>query len=176
MPYKRIIVVTTYHLGADNLWDIWEPLVLKHSFDVLPVLRKAYSSECFCFLVFILKFGKSQFHIPNVGNVRTVLSYLTLKKVPELVELGKNNCSAYEDLIERGELTRVDQKARYFGQQELQAVQDLDVLGAKGLFLFCTLWRVLRQDIGSSVSLTLTIVDLEVVVREFLSPADLSWA
>ena len=55
-------------------------------------------------------------------------------------------------------------------------VEDFDVLGIESFFLFCTLLRVLRQGISSSVSLTLTIIDLKVVTREFLSPADLSGA
>ena len=41
MPYKKIIVLMTYHLGADDLWDIWEPLVLEHSLNVLSIFRKA---------------------------------------------------------------------------------------------------------------------------------------
>ena len=52
-------------------------------------------------------------------------------------------------------------------------VQDFDVLGAEGFFFLCTLLRVLRQSISNLVSLALTIVDLEVIAREFLSPADL---
>ena len=52
-------------------------------------------------------------------------------------------------------------------------MQNLDVLRSEGVFLFSTPLRVLRQDIGSSVSLALVIIDLEVVMREFLSPADL---
>ena len=55
-------------------------------------------------------------------------------------------------------------------------VQDFDILGIEGFFLFCTSLKVLRQGISSSVSLALTIVDLEVVAREFLGPADLSGA
>ena len=55
-------------------------------------------------------------------------------------------------------------------------MQDLDVLCSEGLFLLSTPLRVLRQGIGSSVSLALTIIDLEVVTREFLSPADLPGA
>ena len=57
MPCKKIIVVTTYHLGADNLWDIWELSLLEHSFDFFPALRKIFSSQNFYFFVFILKFG-----------------------------------------------------------------------------------------------------------------------
>ena len=112
MPCKKIIVVTTYHLRVDDLWDIWESSVLKHSLDILSLLRKICSSEFLCFLVFVLQFGQLQSHISDVGNVRTVSSYLALKGVLELVELGKDSCSAYEDLIEREELTWVDQKTR----------------------------------------------------------------
>ena len=55
-------------------------------------------------------------------------------------------------------------------------MQDFDVLCSEGLFLFCTSLRVSRQGISSSVSFALTIIDLEVVTREFLGPADLSGA
>ena len=55
-------------------------------------------------------------------------------------------------------------------------MQDFDILGAKDFFLLCTLLRVSRQGISSPVSLALTIVDLEVVAREFLGLADLSGA
>ena len=78
--------------------------------------------------------------------------------------------------MERGELTRVNRKARYFGQQELQVVQDLDVLVAKVFFLFCTLLRVLRQGISSFVSLALMIVYSEMVTKKFLGLADLPGA
>ena len=55
-------------------------------------------------------------------------------------------------------------------------MQNLDVLRLEGFFLLSTLLRILRQGIGSSVSLVLTIIDPKVVTREFLSPADLSGA
>ena len=55
-------------------------------------------------------------------------------------------------------------------------MQDFDVIGAEGFFFFCILLRVSRQGISSCVSLALTIVDLEVVPREFLGPLDLSGA
>ena len=55
-------------------------------------------------------------------------------------------------------------------------VQDFNVLGVEGLFFLCISLRLSRQDISSSVSLALTIDDLEVVVREFLGPADLPGA
>ena len=55
-------------------------------------------------------------------------------------------------------------------------MHNLDVLRSEGVFLLSTPLRVLRQGIGSSVSLALTIVDSEVVTRELLGPADLSGA
>ena len=55
-------------------------------------------------------------------------------------------------------------------------MQDFDVLCSEGVFFLTVLLGVSRQGIGSSVSLALTIVDSEVVTREFLGPADLSGA
>ena len=55
-------------------------------------------------------------------------------------------------------------------------MQDFDVFGAEDVFFLKTLLGVLKQGISSSVSFALTIVDLEVVAREFLGPADLSGA
>ena len=55
-------------------------------------------------------------------------------------------------------------------------MEDFDLLGPKNLFLLSTLLRISRQDISSFVSLALTIIDPEVVTREFLSPVDLSGA
>ena len=59
MSCKRIIVVTTYHLGADDLWDIWESSVLELSLDIFPALRKASSSQSFCVFVVGLQLGES---------------------------------------------------------------------------------------------------------------------
>ena len=78
---------------------------MKHSLDMLPVHRKACSSECFCFLVFVLKFGQPQSHTSNFDNIKTILSYFAFEKVSELVELGKNSHSTYEDLVERADVT-----------------------------------------------------------------------
>ena len=58
------------------------------------------------------------------------------------MQLGKDSCFAYEDLMEEKELTQIKlacRKARYIGQKRLQAVQNLDILGAEGLFFLCTL-------------------------------------
>ena len=174
MPCKWIIVVTTYHLGTDDFSDVWEASVLEHSLDVFPLFRKTPKSERFCFLIIILKFGEPQSYASDVGNVGTVSSYLALEGVPESVELGKNSRATYLDLVERRKLTRC--KARYFGQQGLQTVQDFHVLGSKSLFLLSTPLRVSRQGVSSSICLALVVIDLEVITRKFLSPADLSGA
>ena len=55
-------------------------------------------------------------------------------------------------------------------------MQNLDVLCPKDLFFSSTLLRVLKQGIGSSVSLALMIVNLKLVMRMLLGPADLSGA
>ena len=78
--------------------------------------------------------------------------------------------------MERKELTQIElayQKPRHFGQQRMQVVQDFNILGLEDFFFLCTLLRVLRQGINSSVCLTPTIVDLKVITRELLSLADL---
>ena len=55
-------------------------------------------------------------------------------------------------------------------------MQNLDVLRLEGLFVLSNPLRVLKQGIGSFVSLVLIIIDLEMVTRKFLSLADLSGA
>ena len=55
-------------------------------------------------------------------------------------------------------------------------MQDFDVLCLEGIFLLCIPLGISRQDISSSVSLVLTIVDSKVIMRELLGPADLSGA
>ena len=52
-------------------------------------------------------------------------------------------------------------------------MQDFDVLCSEGVFFLSIPLGVSRQGISSSVSFALTIIDLEVVTREFLGPADL---
>ena len=54
--------------------------------------------------------------------------------------------------------------------------QNFDVLVLEGLFFLCTLLRVLRQGVSSSISFALTIINLNVVKEEFLGLADLSKA
>ena len=177
MTCKKIIMITTYYLEANDLWDIWVPLILEYSFDIFPVLRKVCrASKKFCFFVVFLQLEKSQSHTSNIG-IKTFKSYFVLEKVLKLAQLGKISRSAYENLIEKWEMTWLAcQKARYSSQWGLQAVQDFDILGAEGLFFFYTLLKVSRQDISSLVSLTLIIINLEVVTREFLGPANLTRA
>ena len=55
-------------------------------------------------------------------------------------------------------------------------IQDFDILGSEGLFLFCTLLKVLKQDISSFFCLALTIIIWRVITKEFLSLAALSGA
>ena len=55
-------------------------------------------------------------------------------------------------------------------------MHDFDVLCLEGVFFLSVPLGVSRQGINSSVSFTLTIIDSEVVTREFLGPADLSGA
>ena len=43
----------------------------------------------------------------------------------------------------------------------------------EGVFFLCTSLKVSRQGISSFVNLALMIIDLDVVMREFLGPADL---
>ena len=59
MPCKRVVVVMIYHFKVDDLWDIWKPSVLKHSLNVLLVLRKALSSQYFCLFIIVLQLGES---------------------------------------------------------------------------------------------------------------------
>ena len=55
-------------------------------------------------------------------------------------------------------------------------MQDFDVLCSEGVFFLNVPLRVSRQGISSSVSFALTIIESEVVTREFLGPADLPGA
>ena len=52
-------------------------------------------------------------------------------------------------------------------------MQDFDVLCSEGVFFLSVPLGVSRQGISSSVSFALTIIDSEVVTREFLGPANL---
>ena len=53
-------------------------------------------------------------------------------------------------------------------------MEDYFVFGTEGLFFLSIPLRILKQSIGNSICLALTVIDLEVVMRKFLSLADLS--
>ena len=55
-------------------------------------------------------------------------------------------------------------------------MENFDVFGSKNLFFLCTVLRVSRQGISGSISLVLTIINLKVVIKKFLSQADLPGA
>ncbi len=55
-------------------------------------------------------------------------------------------------------------------------MEDLGVLISESFFLGLTSLREARQGISRSISLSLTIIDSEVVLREFLGSADLTRA
>ena len=94
--------MTTYHLRTNDIWDVWETLVLKYPLDIFSNFWKTYRFERFYFFVIILKFGEPQSHAPDIGNIRTFWSYLALEGIPKLLELEKNICFIYEDLLEGG--------------------------------------------------------------------------
>ena len=54
---KKIIMVTTHHFGAHDLWDIQEPLILEHFLKIFSTLRKVLSSQRFCFFVVVSQLG-----------------------------------------------------------------------------------------------------------------------
>ena len=84
MPCKRIIVVTTYNLVADDFWDIWEPSILEHSFNFFPAFRKASSSHRFCLFVVVLQLGEPQTYGTNVDSVRALSTQFGSERIPEL--------------------------------------------------------------------------------------------
>ena len=51
-------------------------------------------------------------------------------------------------------------------------MQNFDLLGSMGLFFFCTLLRISRQGVSSSICLAPIIIHSKVVTKEFLSPVD----
>ena len=139
---------------------------------IFPVFRKIFRFECFCFLVIILKFRESQSHTSNISNIGKISSFFVLKKVLELVKLGKNSCFAYKDLVMKKELIYF--KARYFGQQRLQIVQDFHVFGLKSFFLLSIPLKILRQGVNSTICLILVVINSEVVIKKVLNLVDLS--
>ena len=55
-------------------------------------------------------------------------------------------------------------------------MQDFDIFGLESLFFFSTLLKISRQGVSNSICFALTVINLKVVTREFLSLADLSKA
>ena len=55
-------------------------------------------------------------------------------------------------------------------------IEDFDIFDIEGLFFLNTLLKISRPGICSSVLFVLIVINLEVVTRKFLSPADLSRA
>ena len=55
-------------------------------------------------------------------------------------------------------------------------VQDIDILCSEGLFFLSILLKILKQGIGSSICFALIIIDFKMVLRKFLSSANLSGA
>ena len=64
-------------------------MILEHSLDVFSALRRASNSQYFCLFVVVLQLKESKVHTSDTG-VRTVLSYVALEVVPELIELEKD--------------------------------------------------------------------------------------
>ena len=52
-------------------------------------------------------------------------------------------------------------------------VQDFDIFCLESLFFLRTLLKISKQGISSFVSFALIIIDLKMVMREFLGPANL---
>lgn len=53
-------------------------------------------------------------------------------------------------------------------------MKDLDILIFGSFFLSLTSLKEVKQDLSSSISLFLIIINLKVILREFLGPADLA--
>ena len=77
-------MVTTYDLETDDLWDVWELLVLEHSLDVLLTFRKASNSQRYCLFVIVLQLGEFQTHGTNADLVRALRTQFDSERVPEL--------------------------------------------------------------------------------------------
>ena len=55
-------------------------------------------------------------------------------------------------------------------------VQNFDILGLKSFFFLSTPLKILKKGISSCIYLVLAIIDLEMVMKMFLSPENLSGA
>ena len=79
--------MTPYQLKTDDFWDLWEPLILENFFVIFITFWKIcyIRFERFCSFVIVLQFEESQFYVFNIGNGKTIISYLALKRVLELI-------------------------------------------------------------------------------------------
>ena len=55
-------------------------------------------------------------------------------------------------------------------------LKDSSILSSKNFFLILALLKVVRQSISSFISLTLAIIDTEIVAEQLLDPTDLARA
>ena len=101
MPCKWIIVVTTYHLGADDFWNVWEASVLEHSLDVFPSVLYPICPSFPGEIVLFLQFLQAEPHSTNASGVGALVSQFGPESVLELTQLREDMGSAYEDLVER---------------------------------------------------------------------------
>ena len=101
MPYKRIVVVTTYHFGTGDFWYIQKALVLKHSLDIFPSVPHFLYSSFSGKLVLFLQFLQTEPHSTNASGVGAFISQFRPENVPELTQLKKDIGFAYENLVER---------------------------------------------------------------------------
>ena len=77
-------MVTTYDLETDDLWDVWEPLVLEYSLNIFPAFRKASSSQRYCLFVVVLQLEESQTHGTNADSVKALRTQFGSERIPEL--------------------------------------------------------------------------------------------
>ena len=101
IPCERIIVVTTYHLGTDDFWDVWKASVLKHSLDVFPFIPHPLCLGFLDEIVLFLQFLQAEPHSTNASGVGALVSQFGPKSVPELTQLREDMSFTYEDLVER---------------------------------------------------------------------------
>lgn len=70
----------------------------------------------------------------------------------------------------------IHQNTRYFGQEDLESIQDLVIFGFQDSFFFGILPKVFKKSINSSIGLVLSIINLEILLKQFLSSTNLPGA
>ena len=101
MLYKQIVVVTTYHLGTDDFWDVWETLILKHSLNIFSSVPHPLCLRFPGKIVLFLQFLQVESHSTNASSIGAFVSQFESEIVSELMQLREDIGSAYEDLVER---------------------------------------------------------------------------